>query len=79
MRPCGGVKDRDSNAALFPSPPYGLEIGTENGTDVATLVNQRYCAEDECRSGMLGVVAVGLAFLRAVNAAEADTLRVGVV
>jgi len=28
---------------------------------------------------MLGVVAEGLAFLRAVDAAEADTLRVGVV
>ena len=28
---------------------------------------------------MLGIVAEGLAFLRAVDAAEADTLRVGVV
>jgi hypothetical protein len=35
--------------------------------------------EGEGRGGMLGVVAVCLALLRAVDAAEADTLRAGVV
>ena len=35
--------------------------------------------EDERGRRLLGVVAVGLTFLRAVDAAEADTLRVHVV
>jgi hypothetical protein len=32
--------------------------------------------KDKCRGGLLGALAVGLAFLRAVDAAEADTFRV---
>jgi len=35
--------------------------------------------EDERRRGLLRSVTKGLAFLRAVDATEADTLRVGVV
>ena len=33
---------------------------------------------DECRGGVLGVVSLGLALLREVNAAQADALRVAV-
>ena len=35
--------------------------------------------EDECRRSVLGFVAKGLAFLRTVDAAQADALRVGIV
>ena len=32
VRPWAGVKDQDSEAVLFSSPLYGLEIGTETGS-----------------------------------------------
>jgi hypothetical protein len=35
--------------------------------------------EYECRHGLLRLFPIGLAFLRAIDAADANTLRMGVV
>ena len=46
---------------------------------VAVRLERDFFPEDEVRGGLLRSLAVGLAFLWAVDAAEADTFRVVVV